>query len=262
MSILAAPVPAIAKSEIEEITIKANQGDLDAQVKLGSLYAAGKEVKADFQEAVKWWSKAAKAGNDVAQYNLGTAYLQGYGVKQDFKQAFYWFKLSAEQGLPFAQTNLASMYENGWGIARNHQKALEWYRKAAAKGDKVAIDYIEEQRVKSELFGSHDIKQYASIKEVMSDAKKGVAVAQFFLAAEYEVGEQIPKSYENALYWYTKAAEQGIPLAQINVGSFYLNGIGTKANKEEAIRWYKKAANQGNKTAARWVKELEQDSKK
>ncbi|GHT72265.1 hypothetical protein AGMMS49950_10680 [Endomicrobiia bacterium] len=48
----------------------------------------------------------AQQGDDEAQFKLGVIYLKGDGVKQDYKKAFKWYKKSAEQGNARAQNNL------------------------------------------------------------------------------------------------------------------------------------------------------------
>jgi len=59
----------------------AEQGDVDAQYTLGTLYENGLGVKQDDAEAVKWYLKAAEQGDARAQINLGAMYDKGQGVK-------------------------------------------------------------------------------------------------------------------------------------------------------------------------------------
>ena len=46
----------------------------------------GKGVLPDFEQASKWYLKAAKNGHDDAAYNLGYFYEIGRGVKMNKKQ--------------------------------------------------------------------------------------------------------------------------------------------------------------------------------
>jgi hypothetical protein len=59
------------------------------------MHAEGKGVPQDFQEAVKWYRRAAAQGNKFAQVNLGMMYTKGRGVRQDFVRAYMWFNLAA-----------------------------------------------------------------------------------------------------------------------------------------------------------------------
>ena len=61
-------------------------------------YYNGVGVDQDYEEAVKWFRKAAKQGNGNAQCNLGDAYVDGEGVDQNHKEAIRWFQEAAKQG--------------------------------------------------------------------------------------------------------------------------------------------------------------------
>ena len=69
----------------------------------------------DYNEAAKWFKKAAQRGYAKAQINLGIMHAKGEGVTQDYKKAVKWFKKAAEQELAPAQYNLAGMYDKGEG---------------------------------------------------------------------------------------------------------------------------------------------------
>lgn len=82
-------------------------------------------------------------------------------------------------------------------------------------------------------------------------ATEGVATAQHDLAAMYTSGSgSIQQDYEQAAYWFRKAADQGIPNAAYNLGVLYHNGLGVKQNIDEAIKWYEKASNERHPEAS------------
>lgn len=74
------------------------KSDATAQFKLGIMYHNGDVVTQDYEEAVKWYQKAAEQGIADAQCNLGSMYRDGDGVAQDYAEAFKWFQMAAEQG--------------------------------------------------------------------------------------------------------------------------------------------------------------------
>ena len=90
-----------------------------------SFYVAGK-----FEDAAKWFRKAAEQGNAGAQYNLAVMYDKGLGVPQDYSEAVRWYRKAAEQGDALAQYNLGVMYANGEGVPQDYAEAVRWYRKA------------------------------------------------------------------------------------------------------------------------------------
>ena len=66
----------------------AENGDAEAQLRLGGMYAFGEGVRKDFAKAMKWYRKAAEQGIAGAQNSLGVMYFLGHGVKKDYTEAF------------------------------------------------------------------------------------------------------------------------------------------------------------------------------
>src|SRR5208283_2618949 len=97
----------------------------------GDAYYYGRGVPKDYDEAVKWYRKAADQGNADAQNNLGIIYQNGFGVAKDYEEAVKWYRKSADQGHAVAQANLGWMCENGYGIPKDYEEAVKWYRKSA-----------------------------------------------------------------------------------------------------------------------------------
>ena len=65
-------------------------------------------VPKDYKEAVKWYKLAADQGNEEAQYKLGNCYYNGNGVDKNIEEAVKWYKLAAEQGHAKARNALDS----------------------------------------------------------------------------------------------------------------------------------------------------------
>ena len=99
-------------AELSALIEAAENGDVDAQVKLGDayLYAKSPVDTADYAEALKWYSAAAEKGDMRAQNMVGFMYLKGFGVEQDYGDAIKWYQLAAEQGLAQAQWKLGYIY--------------------------------------------------------------------------------------------------------------------------------------------------------
>lgn len=126
---------------LKEWTPLAEQGDDNAQYRLGYIYRFGKGVPHDYKQAIKWFSLATEQGNADAQYRLGRIHELGLAVPQDYKQAIKWFSLAAEQGHAFAQTMLGSLYGNGLGILQDYTYAHMWFNIAASNGSNKAAKY-------------------------------------------------------------------------------------------------------------------------
>lgn len=111
----------------------AEQGNADAQYKLGIMYRRGEGVAQDYRTAIEWFKLAADQGNVAAQSNLGAIYDQGLGITQDSSAAFKWFKLAAESGNGYSRFILGEMYQQGRGVTRDHIRAHMWWNIAASE---------------------------------------------------------------------------------------------------------------------------------
>ncbi len=69
---------------------------------------------------------------------------------------------------------------------------------------------------------------------------------QFLLGRSYYRGEGVNQSYEQAGFWYRKAAEQGNLKAMNNIGIMFLEGQGVKKDEAEGYRWIRMAAEKGD----------------
>ena len=69
-----------------------------AQYFMGRIYADGQGVEQNFEEASKWYRKAAEQGVAEAQYRLGILYRDGNGVPQDMEYAYGWYSVAAHLG--------------------------------------------------------------------------------------------------------------------------------------------------------------------
>lgn len=88
---------------VDDLIQKAENGDAGAQFNLGAMYKNGEGVEQNYQEALKWYKKAAEQGYADAQIILGSMHYVGQGVEQDKVMAFEWWSKAARQGNEAAQ---------------------------------------------------------------------------------------------------------------------------------------------------------------
>ena len=93
----------------------------------------------DHHFAVQLYQESAENGDSDAQYKLGLLYLTGNGALQDFAEAAKWLKLAAEQGYALAQYELGLIYRTGYGLAIDQVQSYMWLNLAAAAGIKQAV---------------------------------------------------------------------------------------------------------------------------
>jgi len=112
----------------------ASNGDPRAQYEVGMIFAEGKAVPKDSQEAVKWFERSAASGFAAAQYRLGTAFEHGLGIPKDLDQAKLWYLRAAEAGNRMGMHNLAALYASGPDSDRDFGAAARWFEEAAKRG--------------------------------------------------------------------------------------------------------------------------------
>lgn len=135
-----APTPDAPALDPEDVALansyrsEAEAGSAIAQYNLANLYADGKGVPQDDDEAAKWYLAAAEQDLPEAQYNLGVLYQLGRGVPQDSAQTLRWFFKAADEGNHIgAQHGLAVMYATGRGVTRDYAQAATWFKRAAVQ---------------------------------------------------------------------------------------------------------------------------------
>jgi TPR repeat protein len=127
--------PKWTEADRKGLLFKARRGDRGAQFWLGAAYEQGWFGKTNFQEALKWFKRAASQGDPDAQDNLGQMYEDGEGVKQDYTLAARWYRKAAEHtpnlgGAGQGRNNLGLLYLNGWGVPKDYVQAYLWFRLA------------------------------------------------------------------------------------------------------------------------------------
>ena len=261
----------------------AEQGDINAQFKIGSMFLDGEGRERDTKEAFKWYRKAADAGYAEAELVVGFAFLFGSRVVKNTYEAAIWIRKAARKGVHVAQAELGKLYITGKGVPQNNRLAHAWLSLAADQGVEKAgkaRDLLARKMTPAELSEAGSLaRQWPNIPEnldspgaslalaqeleegedayrrgdyptafrkIRSVAEQGQVEAQIRLAEMYLLGRGATKSWVNALEWYRKAASTGHPEAEHFVGLVLLAG-GQRVLKDaaEAAKWFRKAANKG-----------------
>jgi localization factor PodJL len=146
------------------------KGDPSAAYEIGVRFAEGKGVPASYDDAAKWYDRAAQAGLVPAIFRLGTLYEKGLSVKKDLDIARRYYLQAAERGNAKAMHNLAVLDADGGGKGANYKSASQWFRKAA---------------------------------------ERGVADSQFNLGILYARGIGVEQNLAESFKWFSLAAAQG-----------------------------------------------------
>lgn len=180
----------------------------------------------------------SRAERDVpeAQYQLGERYFKGDGICKDYEEARKWYLRAAENGYAKAQQVLGHCYWNSTLGKRNPDEALRWYHAAAAQGDvqaqmdlaKICMSRNDQQGYDEAFYWLHEAVENAE------DGEPYFLLGQFY---ENSPGEY--KSYEKAAYWYRKGDDDfGNLKCLFQLGKLYHYGKGVPKDYDEALRCY------------------------
>ena len=143
---------------LEYLKTLAESGYIDMQWKLASMcqcYYLDNCKREMQREAVKWYEKLAKLGEEEAMYRLGECFSDKSG-KRSCRKSFLWYKRAAERGHKEAMAELGFCYRRGIGTKKDLATAAEWYEKAGML-DKAERLRNGEDEFASGVFPSHPI---------------------------------------------------------------------------------------------------------
>ena len=207
------------KEALKWIRMAAEKGDLSSQELLSTLLENGDEefgVEKNEGEALMWLTKAAEAGSASAQMTLARKYEKGKMVAQSYEEAIRWYEKAAKKN-EYAivclkeiyeklgsQSDAAGLYNLGklYHAENAYQEAAKWYRMAAEKGNTDAMNRLG-------LLHANKKEYTEAVKWYRMAAEKGHASAMFNLALNYEKGNGVAKDGQEAAKWYRMAAEKG-----------------------------------------------------
>lgn len=221
----------------------------------------------DFTDAVRVCRNHAVEGDLQAVYFLGVMSERGDGLPINYAKAAEYYAAAAHGGLPDAMNALGILAEFGRGIPQNDLQATRLFHAAALKGVPEAHYNLAALMIKQDIALHHLMKPEDDLKApqvlVSSKAPKimehlRLAAEQNIVEAQYALGfylehgvEDSTYKDEDAIFWYTRAAENHDGRAAFRLAGLYENAINTSQNLKEAAYWYHEAFKYGIVAGAR-----------
>ena len=221
---------------------------------LGRAYKFGFGVDRDPIKSKAYYLSACKAGNGNAMSGLAQFYVAFPG-QENLDSAFYWFNEAASHG-----HSDAYFYMNVIDIKRCEQNGLqidtvrliENFQKGVSLNSPLCIGSMALLYYSGDLNIKIDkVKAYNLLKLIPKN--KLDSQANYLLGEMYELGEGTSQSFNNAIYYYKRAAVQENTNAMCKLGNFYAYGKGVEQNDSLAFLHYSRAANAGNPWGQRCV---------
>jgi len=237
-------VEIMENSEYQELLIKANSGDLEAQNALGNLLTDEDSKYLNYEEGIKWYLKAAEAGFSKSQYNLGVSYKEGIGVEKDIKKAIYWYEKAAEQNDVDALFALGNIYSNETLDVYDLEKAKIYYLKGAELDDAYCAFYygsiiVDENSLEAKKWLLKGIDNFN-----IEDNPKTYGTMTGFYGNKAFIESQTEEEQNEAIKYIKIAAEYG----ENNCKAFLYsisNEIDVGLTKEKLHEYYMDAVNAG-----------------
>ncbi|MBQ8286097.1 MAG: SEL1-like repeat protein, partial [Thermoguttaceae bacterium] len=249
----------------------AEAGDPMAASLLAGLYADGKGVEKNAEEAERWHKRAVEKECAIATRNYGD-FLSSIDRAQE---AVATLRRAAVLNEPLAWRDIGGRYilvekNNDAAIAccqrafelddglsevfvdladawfrqnRDAQEAILWLEKAAESGN----DYAFAKLAEACLRLNNGVQNFAKIEEYCNKAiERGDANGWLALGMRYQADDR-PEFKDKAYECYRKAAESvsgeaAISWAYEGIGDCYAHGIDVKKNPQKAFEYYGKSA--------------------
>jgi len=197
----------------------ANQGEVEAMVKLGEMFV-DRAYERDYQRAADLYRNAAKS-LPVASARLGRLYLDGRGVPKDYRTGYEYLKSAADRKSAMGQTYLGVLFEEGTyphlaikdkvdpsitGVPR-YDEAIKYYKLAVEQGFpeacyRLAMMQLEGRGTKPDI--------RSAVKNLQIAAQHQNIKAIYQLAVMQSSGRGIPRNCPAAVDMFKNVAERGI----------------------------------------------------
>ena len=228
---------------VQDLTLKADGGDADAQNELGMKFEKGLNVQKNLDQAAKYYKLSANQKHVHGSYNYARCLEKGIGTKRDLKQCQNYYKFAADEGIPEAALSLGKIYLK----EKKFKNAGDYFKLAADNGN-------NEAQCQYGIFLQNDKKAGKERFTIASRylemaANNGNPVAQAHYGDLLEKGKGVRRDVKAAIRMYRMSASQSNAEGQYHLARMYENGFDIPKDENEAIKLYKLAASQKNVTA-------------
>jgi TPR repeat protein len=161
-------------------------------------------VHPDARAAARWFLRSATAGNPSGQNHFGVCLCAGRGVRRNDAEALRWFKRALLQRYPVAPNNIASLYAD----RGNHRRAMFWHRRAVASGDGDALVEVGRRYyagVGVRRDAEQAVRYFRKAITSKNISQAGREDAMFHLGTAFHEGRGVKQSNARAVKWLSRA---------------------------------------------------------
>ena len=211
----------------------------------------------------------AEKGDPRAQFNLAARLEQ----EKKYDEAIKWYARAAAQDFRPAELNLAQMYEKGWGVKQDNAEARRRYRRLSDLGDNEARwraarlaaadgDTAEALKLYDRLMRDDEYRALLDVGQMNEEGRGAPKNLQRALELYERAADRSPwaraklgilylesKNYPKARIWLQRAANDRNAAALNNLGLMHDRGLGGKPDYTAARDLYLRALGAGNQQA-------------
>lgn len=245
------------KNRIFTLIEMASSGNSSAEFSVGARYLQGINIAKDLEKGIYWLKKASEGENSDACYYLGK-YIEKNPAPGFDSQAL--ITKAADLGHPLAQNDLARKYLDGT-LPKNPEMALKLYMDAGNNGYWIATRHAAEMfyngtEIPRDMCKAFEL--YCKASDA-GDPESCLMVAKMYetgVGTEKNIDEAV-RLYALLAINYTKPGKNFCNEAAYRLGSIFENGLGVQIDMEDALYWYSRAADKGHMESKKAVKRLE-----
>ena len=212
---------------------RARAGDAASQTLLGEIYSRGLGVALDFDEALRWYARAARQGVPEAQLQMALALL---AEDADSQEARSLMRAAADGGHGKAMFNQAQLLLNDRPGRAGQSAAFAYFRRAAEAGIADAQYALAQYYAAGTSPAFHD--EVEARRWLDRAARQGFDSAQQELGLYYIDGVGGVRDFDRGFAWTARAAHAGNVAAQAQLAKLLWSGIGIAPDDTQAAAWY------------------------
>lgn len=231
-----------------------DEGDMQARMILGMLYANGVGCKQNTDAALSYLESSAISGNAEAYRHMGDIFISGKLVERSVDKALGYYRCAADLGMTNAYETMGDIFRQGEIVPRDVSRAIELYDMGAKEGHTSAREKAE--KLKSEREQLYVVGQNLkasspeqSFRAFAISSSMGYVPAYKEMARAFLTGNGIKKNRQQAYLWFEKAVESKDEEAIFEYGLCFSRGIGVAFDFKKAVEVLSRAARVGSEEA-------------
>ena len=192
----------MAQEAVQRASSERSAQSVAAFAAIGKMFETGNELPKEPIEALKWYRKAADAGDDEAQVKAASLLLaQDHNpTKEEYTEVFQRCEKAAKSPSAIGAYCMAVLYKRGIGTSPNTEEYAKWLGRAANHGHARATLEFGEAYWKGEGIKSDLVKAYMWIWIAYSSKVAGAEQDEQALRKEMDP-KQVERAKEDATLW-------------------------------------------------------------